>query len=180
MPSSPSRTALLILVTGSLAAGLVLAEIVLRFLPEGPHPYMTSDPILHHRLLPNRTARVRGVELTTNSLGLRDREIAPQRSAGVFRILMLGDSFVEGRGLTLEQTVAKQAEGMLNHAPCAQRFEVTWGDARCSRSSTSWASSASASRARGRSSGRMTFTTRRRGRASSRREWSPASGGTAS
>ena len=127
MPSSPSRTALLILVTGSLAAGLVLAEIVLRFLPERPHAYMTSDPILHHRLLPNTTARVGGVELTTNSLGLRDREIAPQRPAGVFRILMLGDSFVEGRGLTLEQTVAKQVEGMLNHAPCAQRFEVING-----------------------------------------------------
>ena len=127
MPSPPSRTALLMLVVGGLAAGLVLAEVVLRFMPEHPHRYMTSDPILHHRLLPSVTTRVRGVELTTNSLGLRDREIAPRPPAGVFRILMLGDSFTEGGGLTLEQSVAKQVEAMLNHAPCPRRFEVING-----------------------------------------------------
>ena len=108
-------------------AGLGLAEIALRLKSERPHRYMTSDPILHHRLRPNVTTRVRGVELTTNSLGLRDREIAPRKPAGVFRILMLGDSFTEGGGLTLEQTVAKQMEAMLDRPRCQRRFEVING-----------------------------------------------------
>jgi lysophospholipase L1-like esterase len=126
MPASPSRRALVLLVAGSLVVGLVLAETVLRILPERPHRYMTSDPVLHHRLQPSTTARVRGAELTTNSLGLRGREIAARAPAGVFRILMLGDSFIEGGGLTLEQTAGQQVEAMLNR-PCPHRFEVING-----------------------------------------------------
>ncbi len=126
-PASPSRTALLVLVMAGLIAGLVLAEVALRLMPERPHRYMTSDPILHHRLLPNVSTRVRGVELTTNSLGLRDREIEPGKPAGVFRILMLGDSFTEGGGLTLEQTVPKQVEAMLDAARCRPGVEVING-----------------------------------------------------
>jgi lysophospholipase L1-like esterase len=121
------RTALMALVVGALVTGLGVAEVVLRFKSERPHHYMTSDPILHHRLLPNATTRVRGVELTTNSLGLRDREIEPRKPSGVFRILMLGDSFTEGGGLTLEQSVAKQVEAMLGAARCPRRFEVING-----------------------------------------------------
>jgi lysophospholipase L1-like esterase len=126
-PALPSRAALLALALAGLIAGLAVAEIALRLLPERPHRYMTSDPVLHHRLLPNASTRVRGVELTTNSLGLRDREIAPRKPPGVFRVLMLGDSFTEGGGLTLEQTVAKQVEAMLGAAPCRQRVEVING-----------------------------------------------------
>jgi lysophospholipase L1-like esterase len=128
MAATPSRRALLLLVAGSLAVGLVLAEVLLRALPERPHRYMTSDPVLHHRLQPNATARVRGVELTTNSLGLRGGEVAARAPAGVIRILMLGDSFTEGGGLALEQTVGHQVEAMLNR-PCPHRFEVLNGGA---------------------------------------------------
>ena len=66
-----------------------------------------SDPVLHHRIRPNVTARVRGVEFRTSSLGLHDREYPARKPAGVFRILLLGDSMTEGGGLALEATMAK-------------------------------------------------------------------------
>jgi hypothetical protein len=110
-----------------VAAGLVLAKIALQRTPESPHPYMTSDPILHHRSRPNAKGRVRGVDLITNSLGLHDREVTRAKPPGVIRILMLGDSFTEGRGLPLEATVAKRAEDMLNGDRCPRVCQVLNG-----------------------------------------------------
>ncbi len=88
---------------------------------------MVSDPLLHHRLKRNWTGHVLGEEFRTNSLGLRDREYRLQKPEGTFRIFMLGDSFTEGGGLRLSQTVAKQVERMLNGRPCGKRFEVING-----------------------------------------------------
>lgn len=94
----------------------------MRFLAARGRPNTTAihapDPVLHHRPRPNITARVRGVEFRTSSLGLHDREYPAQKPPGVFRILLLGDSFTEGGGLALEATVAKQAEAMLNARGC--------------------------------------------------------------
>ena len=90
------------------------AEAGMRFLAARGRP----DPVLHHRPRPNVTARVRGVEFRTSSLGLHDREYPAQKPPGVFRILLLGDSFTEGGGLAIEATVAKQAEAMLNTRGC--------------------------------------------------------------
>jgi len=87
----------------------------------------TSDPILHHRLRPNITAQVRGVEFRTSSLGLHDREYPPRKPDSVFRILLLGDSFTEGGGLPLEATVAKQVEAMLATRRCRPSVEVVNG-----------------------------------------------------
>jgi len=107
------------------------AETGMRWLTARTRPQMTAthmvDPALHHRLRPNITARVRGVEFRTNSLGLHDREYPYPKPPGVFRILLLGDSFTEGGGLALEATVAKQAEAMLNAGGCQSPVEVVNG-----------------------------------------------------
>lgn len=105
-----------------------IAEIALRVtlrraLGNQPHRYMTSDPVLHHRARPGVSAIVGGTEFSTNSLGLRDREYASPKPPAIFRILMLGDSFTEGGGLTLEQTVAKRVERGLNAGGCGA-YEV--------------------------------------------------------
>jgi len=118
---------------GSLLIVLALAgaEAGMRFLAARGRPEMTathtSDPVLHHRLRPSISARVRGVEFRTNSLGLHDREYPAQKPPGVFRILLLGDSMTEGGGLVLEATVAKQAEAILNARGCRSPFEVVNG-----------------------------------------------------
>jgi lysophospholipase L1-like esterase len=66
------------------------------------------------------------VAVTINGLGLRDVERdAPQKPTGVFRILLLGDSYVEGLRVPLEQTFGKVLEAKLNAtAPEGLRFEV--------------------------------------------------------
>jgi hypothetical protein len=53
------------------------------------------------------------VEYHINSKGLRDREFAYDKQAGTFRILMLGDSVVEGYGVAQQDTFSKQLETSL-------------------------------------------------------------------
>ncbi len=112
----------------SIVVAVTLAEVALRVmlrraLGDQPHRYMTSDPVLHHRARPGVSATIAGTEFSTSSLGLRDREYASPKPLAVFRVLMLGDSFTEGGGLTLEQTVAKRVESGLNGRGCGA-YEV--------------------------------------------------------
>jgi hypothetical protein len=104
------------------------AEAGLRFLASRGRTEMTathmSDSVLHHRIRPDVTAQVRGVEFRTSSLGLHDREYPAGKPLGVFRILLLGDSMTEGGGLALPATMAKQAEAILNAGGCRSPIEV--------------------------------------------------------
>jgi lysophospholipase L1-like esterase len=72
----------------------------------------SSDPELGHVHRPGRRARLMGVEVRTNSRGLRDREFSLERRPGVRRILMLGDSLTFGWGVPLEDTFSKRIEAM--------------------------------------------------------------------
>ena len=122
------RLAVAALLLCSVSAALAVAEIALRTtqrraLADRPHRYMVSDPVLHHRARPGASTMVAGTEFTINSLGLRDREYVSPKPPAIFRILMLGDSFTEGGGLKLEQTVAKRVESGLNAGGCGA-YEV--------------------------------------------------------
>ncbi|MBI3825310.1 MAG: SGNH/GDSL hydrolase family protein [Candidatus Rokubacteria bacterium] len=118
----------LLAVALGLALALAASEIALRVVAGRPGAadgsLGVSDPVLHHRYRPNGRKPIRGVEYATNSLGLRDREYARAKPAGVFRIVMLGDSFTEGYTLALEDTVAKRVERALGSGACAGRYEV--------------------------------------------------------
>ncbi|MGH6689422.1 MAG: SGNH/GDSL hydrolase family protein, partial [Gammaproteobacteria bacterium] len=107
---------------------LVIAEMVLRAtmrrsVATRTHRYMMSDPVLHHRARAGVSVSVSGIPFSTNSLGLRDREYVSPKPASVVRFLMLGDSFTEGAGLGLEQTVAKRVESALDAGGCGA-YEV--------------------------------------------------------
>lgn len=121
------RLALALLVLLGLAGGLVVAELGARVYESVRRPRKDSlgieDPVRHHRWKPSARGRVRGIEYETNSLGLRDREYAVPKPAGAFRILMLGDSFVEGWTLPLEGVVAKRLEQSLAFR-CRSPYEV--------------------------------------------------------
>ena len=75
----------------------------------GEHVLRVPDPIRGWVLLPGRTAYQRtrdyGITVTINDKGLRDRphEYAPAPS--VFRVVVLGDSFMEAYQVTLEQSL---------------------------------------------------------------------------
>jgi hypothetical protein len=106
-----------------VAAG---AEIAMRVVGRGSRGTKThvADPVLHHRLRAGLRTTVLNVPFETNALGLRDREYGPEKPAGVMRILMLGDSFTEGGGLRLEQSVPKVVEARLAERGCARPVEV--------------------------------------------------------
>src|SRR5262249_25828705 len=72
---------------------------------------------------PGLSTVVSGVPFQTNTLGLRDREYTDAKPPSTVRLLMLGDSFTEGAGLNVDDTVAKRVERALNARRCGA-YEV--------------------------------------------------------
>jgi lysophospholipase L1-like esterase len=85
--------------------------------------YKEYDPLLGWRKRKNAIAtykrREYTVEVRINSQGLRDPERLPASDPNAFRVLALGDSFVEGYTVDLEQTVTQRLESRLKAAGCA-------------------------------------------------------------
>lgn len=77
-----------------------------------------------HEHLPNRTEKLMGVNLSTNSIGLRNREITPTPPPGTFRILALGDSLTLGWGVRFEDSFTVQLEKRLKSSPPPGYHEV--------------------------------------------------------
>ncbi len=80
--------------------------------------YNVADGYSHHRLRPNVSEEMRNSSdfdavLTTNGMGFRNREIG-EKKPGVYRIVMLGDSFTMGEGVRDDQTFPYLAERYLN------------------------------------------------------------------
>ena len=72
-----------------------------------------EDPIIGFTYEPNSETYEKGREYNAhykiNSLGLRDREY-PSREDGVFRVLLVGDSFSVSHGLPIEESLSRQLE----------------------------------------------------------------------
>ncbi|HEV8113968.1 MAG TPA: DUF5989 family protein [Planctomycetota bacterium] len=112
---------LALLVSLAVAAGVL--EIGLRLLGMGPQPTINKfDKDLGWVKTPNSVAHRKtgeyDVTFKINSLGLRDDEMtSPAKPAGTFRVLALGDSFVQGYTVDRENLFADilekwwQAEG---------------------------------------------------------------------
>ena len=72
------------------------------------------------------------VHMKINALGLRSPDIGYDKPDGVYRILILGDSFTEAAQVELEETFGQQLARMLNEQGC--RVEVvqmgvgSWGN----------------------------------------------------
>ena len=130
MKLSPKKSKIYLPLFGILTA-LIILEIFFRFvtindLREFIRPYLGQNvlscrkkhPTLHHVLIPNCSGVVKtrdySYPFTTNSLGLKDKEIALEKPEGVFRVLVVGDSYVEGWGVAQEEGFVKVAERILN------------------------------------------------------------------
>jgi lysophospholipase L1-like esterase len=77
---------------------------------------VSPDPLIGHEHGPNRKAELMGVDVETNSKGQRDREIPYERTPGVMRIAMVGDSLTEGWGVPFESTFSKRIERLYDAA----------------------------------------------------------------
>jgi hypothetical protein len=85
-----------------------------------------ADPRLGFAHVPNGSAFLMGVQVSTNSHGLRDREYSETKSRDTYRVVMLGDSTTLGWGVPIEQTIPKILERELNRTgvPGYQNCEV--------------------------------------------------------
>ncbi len=125
-----ARTAAVLI---GLLVPLLLLEIALRlFGPVLPGNYDTGHylerhPTLGHFNVPGFDGWIKTSEFTTrvtiSPLGLRDPRTAYDRPPDVFRVLLLGDSFVEAVQVDASQTVAARLEAALQ-AQSSRRVEV--------------------------------------------------------
>jgi lysophospholipase L1-like esterase len=112
-----------LMVVGTLLVAAVMIELFVRVVVDNGMQFdlemwkyardikrVASNPLIGHEHIPNSHAHLMGVDVDINSEGLRDREIAYQRTPGTLRILMLGDSFTEGWGVALQDTFSKRIE----------------------------------------------------------------------
>jgi hypothetical protein len=119
------------LMVTSVVALLLVIEIIIRLTEPREimrYFYVKDDPVLHHKFVPNSVGRYKTVEFdidyTINSIGLRDREYAIEKPSKTYRILMLGDSFIEGDGVYSNETCAKRLEAILDTVRSDIRWEV--------------------------------------------------------
>jgi hypothetical protein len=97
----------------SIGAMLFLSEVALRvFYPQQLGVWhQTRDGLAIHR--PNSTTNYFDHEIQINSLGMRDREHTIKKKEGTFRILLLGDSFLEALQVRFEDSFPKLLEDRL-------------------------------------------------------------------
>ena len=109
----------LALSVASLVACLLLLEVGARWLAAQDLDFFNSHRFLapvdgrFERLLPHAAGNYVGVPVSINGLGMRDREVAVPKPAGVFRVQAIGDSVTFGFGVRLEDTWVKQLEARL-------------------------------------------------------------------
>jgi len=111
-------------VVGGLLAGAVLAEVGLRVsgydIPSHRHyapGFYQADPALTWRLQASYQGVYRGYEgdapASTNAQGFRGPGWSAERLGAKRRVLCLGDSVAEGRGVADPDTFPRQLEGLL-------------------------------------------------------------------
>jgi hypothetical protein len=99
----------LLLLGITLMAGLISTEYMVRYLFNDITT--TGDNTSYFAL---RWKRMHAP--VVNRLGFREREIAKQKPANVYRIAVVGDSFTYGQGITEEERFSKVIERKLNNA----------------------------------------------------------------
>jgi len=109
----------------ALAAGLlvmlILGEIALRIIDLG-HPYYSAsemyqpsdDPRVLFEPRPHFDGFSEGVQVKTNSRGLRERELPLTPAAGTRRVVFLGDSVTFGAGVRDDEPFPRLLEAAVN------------------------------------------------------------------
>ncbi len=120
----------LVLAGFGLALALGTMEVGVRLLHLVPARFWEADPLLGTKHI----AGMKGwwtqeehefsVPVQINSLGLRDVERPLAKPPGVFRILLVGDSYIEALQVPLEQSLGRQLESRLNAEAGGERYQV--------------------------------------------------------
>jgi hypothetical protein len=107
-----------------IVVAVLMLEIGVRVMHLVPDRFWEPDPLLGTRLIPGRSGwwtqeeHEFVVPVRINDQGRRDLDRSEQKTAGTFRILLLGDSFVEAMHVPIENTFARRLEGLFaNQGP---------------------------------------------------------------
>lgn len=96
---------------------------------DGSHPFVDiiqenpNDKIIYE-LRPNLDIKFTGVQVQTNSFGMRNPDVTVEKPERVKRIALLGDSFAFGWGVPENQDFAHVIEDDLNKKDPNQTFQV--------------------------------------------------------
>jgi hypothetical protein len=102
-----SRILTSLLVLGGLAIALVFSEVAVRMLFPQPVGLSHQDEYglaMHYPGITRYLSQY-GHSVTMNNAGMRDREHLTAKPAGVFRVLLLGDSFTEALQVPFEASL---------------------------------------------------------------------------
>jgi len=118
-----------VLFLGSVVTACALGELMVRVLGRGESGNATGgggetlyqhDPLYGWKKRPGATIEVRTseyeVSLAIDSLGLRGPETTREKPPGTWRVLLLGDSFLEGYTVDLEDLVSTRLEQFLSES----------------------------------------------------------------
>lgn len=113
----------LIALGAGLLVVLALGEIALRVAGLG-HPYYSApelyqpnaDPRIQFEPRPGFDGFSEGTWVTTNSRGLRERELSPAKPSGTRRVVFLGDSVTFGAGVRDDEPFPRLLEASINGA----------------------------------------------------------------
>lgn len=112
----------------ALSVGVLAIESFCNFAGVGNEEFLEPDSKLGVRHIAGKKVvwRLEGYsDENLSSQGLRDREHALQKPAGVYRIALLGDSATEGMQVALNKTYGSQLEQLLNNKEAAgKKVEV--------------------------------------------------------
>ena len=114
-------------VTPMMSAILSLVILELGFVIFHPIPfsiernmYFEPDPFTGYRLKPNSVGYFQHqITARTNQSGHRDEFVSVEKADGVFRILVIGDSFTVGASVGQDDTYAEVLETLLNRSATA-------------------------------------------------------------
>ena len=131
------RTPWLALVGAALCSilfSVVLLEVVLhavgypRTKTSHQRYYVEYDPQRGWRNVPNAdgwfSTDEYDIHLQYNSRGIRGPEIPYEKPAGTYRVVILGDSFIEGYSVNREDRVAEQLEKLLGAQDPSRKYQV--------------------------------------------------------
>ncbi|NQU44216.1 SGNH/GDSL hydrolase family protein, partial [bacterium] len=85
---------------------------------------LSDNPDLIYELIPGREGSLYGAPYRSNSQGMRDAEVLPEKPSGVWRIAALGDSSMFGWRVPADQCYVEFLEWALNLAGDPVRYEV--------------------------------------------------------
>ncbi len=116
----------------AVIVAVALAEAALHLLPHhrkiSHRNFYEKDPLLGWKKKAGAQRLIKTAEFTAtetiNSRGMRGEEYSYEKSPGVFRILVLGDSFAEGYTVNDEDLFSQLLQNQLNNLPHGLKYQV--------------------------------------------------------